>query len=105
MSRDRALGMDRPIPRRDLLQGAAALALGGAALAAGIADPPLRQGLRGSQPGSFEAMHALAAGAPLPSASDTEGPYDLVVGGGGVSGLAAALVWGVARPAARLLLL
>ncbi|NOG73304.1 NAD(P)/FAD-dependent oxidoreductase [Roseicella sp. DB1501] len=105
MSRDRALGMDRPIPRRDLLQGAAALALGGAAPAAGLPDPPLRQGLRGSQPGSFEAMHALAAGAPLPSATDTEGPYDLVVVGAGISGLAAALFWRDARPEARILIL
>jgi len=64
---DRALGMDRPITRRDVLHGMAALAAAGAAGpfsalaaadAAGDDYPPARTGLRGSQPGSFEAAHA-----------------------------------------------
>ena len=67
---DRALGMDRPITRRDVLHGAgllaAAGALGGTAAAAEEGYPPLRQGLRGSQPGSFEAAHALRDGAVPP---------------------------------------
>ena len=67
--------------------------------------PPLLQGLRGSQLGSFEAAHALAAGAPLPEAPSEAEPYDLVVVGAGISGLAAALFWCDARPRARILLL
>ena len=55
MSAERALGMDRPIARRDLLQGAAVAVMGGSAAAAEAPDPPLLQGLRGSAPGSFEA--------------------------------------------------
>ena len=62
MSAERALGMDRPIARRDLLQGAAVVAMGGSAAAAEAPYPPLLQGLRGSAPGSFEAAHALAQG-------------------------------------------
>ena len=66
--------MDRPIARRDFLQGAAigvgGVLLGGLApelaAAAAITEqdrpgyyPPTRLGLRGSHPGSFEAAHAL----------------------------------------------
>ena len=107
---DRKLGADRRIPRRDFLQGTligAATALNGPLLA-GLADaasqsaapsaaqdqpgyyPPLLTGLRGSHPGSFEAAHALRDGSSTPSATDTGENYDLVVVGGGISGLAAA---------------
>lgn len=110
---DRALGMDRSIARRDVLHGAgllgaAALASGGAA-AERRAYPPLRQGLRDSHPGSFEAAHALRDGGTIPEeAASTEaedGPYDLVVVGAGISGLAAARFFRDARPGARVLLL
>ncbi|MFZ4409775.1 MAG: NAD(P)-binding protein [Paracraurococcus sp.] len=106
MRGDRALGMDRPIPRRDLLQGAAALAgLGGGGAAAAEAPyPPLLQGLRGSQPGSFEAAHALRDGAAV-AATSADDDYDLVVVGAGISGLAAAAFWREARPQARILIL
>ncbi|MBS0282429.1 MAG: twin-arginine translocation signal domain-containing protein, partial [Proteobacteria bacterium] len=70
--------MDRPIARRDFLQGAA---IGTVALAGGLAPelaaateaeklaqnepgyyPPTRLGMRGSHPGSFEAAHELRDG-------------------------------------------
>ncbi len=70
--------------------------------------PPALTGLRGSHAGSFELAHALALGGKdiaKPSASD-EAPYDLVVVGAGISGLASAYY---ARqqlgPAARILIL
>lgn len=54
--------------------------------------PPALDGLRGSHEGSFEVTHALALDGeawPRPG-SQTDPTYDLVVVGGGVSGLAAA---------------
>src|SRR6266404_750857 len=102
---DRELGMRRNITRRDFLNGVAVTA--GAALmpwyllAAGDSDPekspdyypPALTGLRGSHPGSFDAAHSLrdgtfwdAAGTP----QATGETYDLIVVGGGISGLAAA---------------
>jgi spermidine dehydrogenase len=108
--RDRELGMDRPITRRDFLNGVA-VGIGGAFLggalgplgpdlaAAGFAQdapgyyPPALTGMRGSHDGSFDVSHALrdgrfwqTAGAP----EQTRDTYDLVVVGGGISGLAAA---------------
>ena len=103
--RDRALGMNRNIPRRDFLNGVA-LAVGAGLLpprARGVLDvlhgmdaapyPPALTGLRGSHPGSFETFHRLTSGgltSLLESARDTGEHYDLVVVGGGISGLAAA---------------
>jgi spermidine dehydrogenase len=101
------LGADRTIPRRDFLQGAlvgAASTLCGpllygvaqaaeeAAAAQGLAGyyPPALTGMRGSHPGSFEAAHALRDRKALPAISATGEQYDLVVVGGGISGLAAA---------------
>ena len=102
---DRELGMNRNITRRDFLNGVAMTA--GAALmpwhlfAAGDFDPekspayypPALTGLRGSHPGSFDAAHSLrdgtfwdAAGTP----QDTGETYDLIIVGGGISGLSAA---------------
>ena len=104
---DRALGLHRPIARRDVLHGAGLLAavgaLGGTAAPAEEGYPPLLQGLRGSHPGSFEAAHALRDGAaPVPPAeADEDGPYALVVVGAGISGLAAAHFFRDARPGAR----
>lgn len=112
---DKQLGMGKRITRRDLLQdaGLAALGLGvsaGLGAAASLADskspsasgpgapapsaldyPPVRTGLRGSHPGAYEAAHALAReGRSFPDPSDLDESYDLVVVGGGISGLAAA---------------
>lgn len=70
--RDRRLGMDRPISRRDFLNGVrvgaaglllSELGLGARAAAAGAdaAYPPALTGLRGNHPGSF-AVAELTAG-------------------------------------------
>ncbi|MGD2008164.1 MAG: NAD(P)/FAD-dependent oxidoreductase, partial [Cellvibrionales bacterium] len=104
---DKALGMDRAISRRDFVQGAAvAVALGASGpgrgevtpeAPAGVPDlegpyyPPTRTGMRGSHPGSFETAHALArSGAGFEPPEPSNETYDLVVVGGGISGLAAA---------------
>lgn len=101
--RDRALGMNRSITRRDFLNGAAltigAAAIGmrpGGARAAGIPYPPALTGLRGHNPEAFSAMHALRDGTfwqTAPAAEATGEAYDLVVVGGGISGLAAAFLY------------
>ncbi len=125
-SKDRALGMDRPITRRDFLNG---IAIGTAAVASGplFADPlaaaarssppvaaqdasgyypPLLTGMRGSHPGSFEAAHALRDGRPCPPPVDTGEEYDLIVVGGGISGLAAAHFYRArTSPGSRILIL
>jgi spermidine dehydrogenase len=102
-ARDRRLGMDQPITRRDFLNGIAMGATAAASaplFAASLPDPaaqdafgyypPLLTGLRGSHPGSFEDAHALRDGRTWPAAADTGEEYDLIVVGGGISGLAAA---------------
>jgi spermidine dehydrogenase len=114
--------MDRPIARRDFLQGAAigvgGVLLGGlapelVAAAAEIAEqdrsgyyPPTRLGLRGSHPGSFEAAHAVRdSGSLTGSIVETGEQYDLIVVGGGISGLAAAHFFRAASPRGRVLVL
>ena len=105
-SRDRELGMHRKITRRDFLNGVAMTA--GAAmmpwdlLAAGNSAepetsanyyPPALTGMRGSHPGSFDAAHSLRDGTLRESAGkpeDTGEIYDLIIVGGGISGLSAA---------------
>jgi spermidine dehydrogenase len=55
--------------------------------------PPALTGMRGSHPGSFEAAHSLRDGTFWDSAGkpeDTGETYDLIVVGGGISGLSAA---------------
>lgn len=126
--RDRELGMDRPISRRDFMNGAA-MAIG-ASLVPGSAhaafadsssgqasepqnranyDPPILHGLRGSHPGSFEIAHSLRDGtfwksAGKPTALDEL--YDLIVVGGGISGLSAAYFYRErAGKSARILIL
>jgi spermidine dehydrogenase len=114
--RDRELGMGCPISRRDFLNGAA-VGIGGilathsalAALAPAEFSqqsdtsfapekapdyyPPALTGMRGNHDGTFTYAHRLrdgeawdADGAPQPTGET----YDLVVVGGGISGLAAA---------------
>ena len=121
-SHDRELGMRRPIRRRDFLNGIA-LTVGGALgpqLAAGfetehIAEtspdyyPPVLTGMRGSHEGSFEVAHQVRDGAFWEHAgepADSGETYDLVVVGGGISGLAAAHFFRKAAGAgARILIL
>jgi spermidine dehydrogenase len=104
----RDLGMDRAITRRDFLNGvatsigtvAAGAWLGGLdALAAQYAQdatgyyPPALTGMRGSHDGSFDVSHALRDprfSARLGQPIGTGETYDLVIVGGGISGLAAA---------------
>jgi len=109
--------MNRDITRRDFLNGVA-LAVGAAMVPSpllakfqGQGDdyPPARTGLRGSHAGSFETMHSVRDGNFWESAGkpvDTGETYDLVVVGGGISGLAAAHFFRkVAGPDARILIL
>ena len=89
--------MPSSITRRDFLNGvaltiAAGLTPAEQAAAAPLRYPPALTGLRGQHPGSFEVAHALAReGKSFPHESlPVEERYDLVVVGGGISGLAAA---------------
>ena len=107
---DARLGTNRGISRRDFLNGIAigvGAALGGGAMpgldralraeaipnGADAYYPPALTGMRGSHDGSWENAHLLRDGScwsAAPAAVDTREAYDLVVVGGGISGLAAA---------------
>ena len=100
------------ITRRDFLDGVAlAIAAGLTPMAQLAAQPtrypPALTGMRGQHDGSFETAHAFALegrrfaldGLPVEEA------YDLVVVGGGISGLAAAWFYRRAIPQARILVL
>jgi len=123
---DKSLGMDRPIARRDFLNGVA-VTIGSAMVGGllpgfeGIAEgaeqfaqdqpgyyPPILTGMRGSHPGSFEAGHETRdgdfwknAGSPV----ETGETYDLIVVGGGISGLAAGYFRRKQDPSARILII
>ncbi|MEA3024854.1 MAG: spermidine dehydrogenase, partial [Alphaproteobacteria bacterium] len=101
-----------PITRRDFLNGAALTIAAGLTPAAQIAVqpgryPPALIGLRGQHEGSFETAHALARqGRVFPiHGLPIDETYDLVVVGGGISGLSAAWFYRRARPSARVLIL
>ena len=66
--------------------------------------PPAKTGLRGSHDGSWETMHARVSGATWPK-GEPEREYDLVVVGGGISGLSAAHFFRREDPRARILIL
>lgn len=99
-TKDRQLGMNADISRRDFL-GGVGIAIGASLLpnsapaaGPGAQDvpgyyPPALQGMRGSHPGSFEAGHMARDGGSW-DGEDSGESYDLVVVGGGISGLAAA---------------
>ena len=127
---DCELGMDREINRRDFLNGAS-IAIAGAVLAPGASGaqgkeaspapaaspfiepspsqetyyPPTRTGMRGSHPGSFEVAHEMRFGKTWDDAQETGEAYDLIVVGGGLSGLGAAYYFRKAMPEARVLVL
>src|SRR6266705_4001598 len=100
------------ISRRDFLDGFTLAIAAGLTPAMQVAAqpsryPPALTGLRGQHVGSFEAAHAMAR-VPAHDAAgrlEPEERYDLVVVGGGISGLAAAYFYRRARPQARILVL
>ena len=101
---DKELGMDCRITRRDFMNGAAmaiAAAMTPRLLRSKEAepqdrpgyDPPAALGLRGSHAGSFEVAHQLRDGTFWKNAGQPENTgetYDLIVVGGGISGLSSA---------------
>lgn len=119
---DKDLGMDRGITRRDFLNGVAVTA-GTSILPPHIAAalqhdldpeksaayyPPALTGLRGSHVGAFEVAHSLRdgdfwqkAGKPI----ETGETFDLIVVGGGISGLSTSYFFRKANPNARVLIL
>lgn len=120
-SADRDLGMYRNITRRDFLNGVALTAATalmpwqlfgqGESIPQSAPGyyPPALTGLRGSHPGSFETAHSLRDGTFWDSAGtpqDTGENFDLIVVGGGISGLSAAYFYRqLAGAKARILIL
>src|SRR3989442_10454233 len=113
VKKDKELGMGSNISRRDFLNGVA-VGVGGTLVGGGIGTdtllaaaaldefapekspdyyPPARMGMRGNHDGSFTFAHRLRDGEGADSFGEpvsTGESYDLVVVGGGISGLAAA---------------
>ncbi|HVO64725.1 MAG TPA: NAD(P)-binding protein [Terriglobales bacterium] len=123
--RDRELGMANAISRRDFLNGVS-IAVGASLLPAksswlelfGVPEPDLaperdpsyyppgKTGLRGSHDGSWEVAHALRDGKQWPEAVSDNDSYDLIVVGGGISGLSAAYFFRrFAGPQSKILIL
>jgi len=112
---------NKTLNRRDFVNGCAlSLAAGSTispleALAQNILDPttlppdyypPTKQGLRGSHEGSFEVAHEMRDGKRWNAMDAGDPAYDLVVVGGGLSGLSAAYFFRKQHgPGARILIL
>ena len=106
--RDHELGMDRSITRRDFLNGVA-LTVGGSLIAPDVLSafdtkqtpgtneyyPPALTGMRGNHEGTYTYAHALRDGTFQQNGDPekTGEDYDLVIVGGGISGLAAAYLY------------
>ncbi len=132
-SQDRELGMKRRITRRDFLNGMS-VAVGGSILSSNAAllhameagdqnsagqafapekdpayYPPALMGMRGNHDGTYTYAHKLRDGdfwQKTGQAEATGESYDLVIVGGGISGLAAAYFYRQqAGPKARILIL
>jgi spermidine dehydrogenase len=101
--KDRDLGLNRKITRRDFVNGVSATASGMLLLRQAAAQefaperspdyyPPALTGMRGDHPGSFEVAHQLRdrRSVDLAGVEHTNETYDLVIVGGGISGLGAA---------------
>ena len=119
------LGMDRSITRRDFLNGFG-IAVGASFLplhskwleAFGLPQspfapekdpkyyPPTLTGMRGSHDGSWEVAHGLHDGTDWPNPAADSERYDLIIVGGGISGLSAAHFFRkIAGAKARILIL
>jgi spermidine dehydrogenase len=122
---EQELGMGRAIPRRDFLNGFA-VAVGGSLLAPGAQwferfglphsplspestnanYPPALTGMRGTTDAVMEVGHALRDGNAWNNPTPDSDSYDLIVVGGGISGLSAAYFFRkVAGPKAKILIL
>ena len=99
------------ISRRDFLNGVALAIAAGLSPAAQVEAqpwryPPALTGMRGHHAGSFEVGHELRAGRKFSlDGLPVEARYDLIVVGGGISGLAAAWFYRRANARARILVL
>ena len=127
---DKELGLDRPITRRDFVYGSS-LIIGGALAGCRPSEGPESSAhgdftfavddawygpggvgdyaaSHGNTPAVLEAAHAIRAGqfaSPPANAVDTGEEYDLVVVGGGISGLSAAHHFRRLHPSGRVLIL
>jgi spermidine dehydrogenase len=114
--KQRRLGMGQPIARRDFLNGLAVSLSGSYAFLASLGSatgqkptfispatgggeaavtPPLRSGLRGNYPAAIAEFDLITQGkyGNLPADTRIDEEYDLVIVGGGISGLSAAYLY------------
>lgn len=121
--RDRELGMQAPIGRRDFLNGfsltvGAAIALPHEVWGEGLGMPharanasnntnypPGKTGMRGSHDGSWEVAHEMRDGKKWDDGTPDPETYDLVIVGAGISGLSACHFYRQHAPNAKILIL